>query len=83
MTILKKNICKRYKIEGCNYDTQMDIIIQGLSSKDVSIQTESLHQLQQIPINVSTEYEWIQIISTLLEAGADKTHQPATRERRA
>ena len=76
MTILKKNICKRYKIEGCNYDTQMDIIIQGLSSKDVSIQTESLHQLQQIPINVSTEYEWIQIISTLLEAGADKTHQP-------
>ena len=41
----------------------------------LSLNAESFAQLQQTPINVSTEHQWIQAISPLLELAADKTHQ--------
>jgi elongation factor 3 len=53
----------------------MNNIIHLLSSKNISEQSEALEVLKTHPIDVSNEYEWIEIISVLLELGSDKTHQ--------
>jgi elongation factor 3 len=48
----------------------MNNLIHSISTKDIAA-------VQEIPMDVSTEHQWIQSISHLLEAGADKTVQPA------
>lgn len=48
----------------------MNNLIHSISIKDITA-------VQDIPMDVSTEHQWIPSISYLLEAGADKNLQPA------